>query len=227
MSRVRTSVTRALARSVDARDPPVSLPVSLAVPPLAASALARPVRPTAAGLGALPVSLRPSPGAAARARVFPVPLPLPCAVPCVPPPAARALRSLRVPALPRCRWPWCPARALALSACRVRPGRGHTTTATPPPAPPYSAKKWTPARRVGDIGPCRAAMNSYGQTLGDTRPPPPFAQEGPPSSPGREQPPPPRERPPSGALAQAREASRGSPSGQPSPPPPPPPQPKP
>ena len=91
VSRVPTSVTHALARSPDARVSAVSLPVSFAVPPLAAGALARLVRPTAVRLGALPVSLCLSPGAAARVRVFLVPLLLPCAVPCVPPPAARAL----------------------------------------------------------------------------------------------------------------------------------------
>ena len=94
MSRVASSVTRALACSADTRILPVPLPVSLVVSPPAARALARPVCPSfpaAAGLGALPVSLPPSLGAAARANVLSVPLPVPCAVPCVPQSAARAL----------------------------------------------------------------------------------------------------------------------------------------
>ena len=50
----------------------MSLPVSLAVSLSADRALAPPVRPDAAGFGALLMSLRPFPGAAARARVLPV-----------------------------------------------------------------------------------------------------------------------------------------------------------
>ena len=73
-----------------ARVLPASLPVSLAVFLSADRALARPVRPAPAGLNALLLSLRPSLGAAARARILPVPLPFPCAVSCVPPSAARA-----------------------------------------------------------------------------------------------------------------------------------------
>ena len=110
VSRVPTSVNRALTLSAGARVLPRLLPVSVAVPcvpPSAAHAVARPVRlsfPAAAGPGALPVPLPslvavcavarplgPSPGAASRACVLPVPLSLPFAVPCVPPSAARAL----------------------------------------------------------------------------------------------------------------------------------------
>ena len=90
-------------------------------------------------------------------------------------------------------------------------GRVHTTTASPPP-PPQPPQKGTPARRVGDIVPCRAAMNRHGPTPGDTRPPPPPRSRGAPVVPraGSNPPPPLKERPPSGALAQPPGASRDS-----------------
>ena len=122
VSRVPTSVTRALAFSAGSCILPVPLPVSLAVPcvpPSAARALAGPVclsSPAAAGPSALPVPLpsliaacalarpfRPSPGAAACACVLPVPLPVSFGVSSVPWSAARALaRPLCLPP-PRCR----------------------------------------------------------------------------------------------------------------------------
>ena len=58
----------------------------------------------------------------------------------------------------------------------------------PPPSPP---KKGTPARRVGDIVPCRAAMSRHGPTPGDTRPPPPPRSRGAPVVPRAESNPPP------------------------------------
>ena len=110
VSRVPTSVSRALAFSAGARVLPVPLPVSFVVPcvpPSAARALACPLflsSPAAAGPGALPVPLppltaacavarplRPPPGEAARACVLPMPLPVSFVVPCVPPSAALAL----------------------------------------------------------------------------------------------------------------------------------------
>ena len=82
-------------------------------------------------------------------------------------------------------------------------GRVHSITASPPRPASAPPKKGTPARRVGDIVPCRAAMNRHGPTPGDTRPPPPLLKRAPRRPPGREQPPSPfKERPPSGALAQ-------------------------
>ena len=68
---------------------------------------------------------------------------------------------------------------------------GALHTASPPRPPSAPPKKGTPARRVGDIVPCRAAMNRHGPTPGDTRPPPPSLKRGPRRPPGREQPPPP------------------------------------
>ena len=101
----------------------------------------------------------------------------------------------------------------------------HTTSAAPPP-PPQPPQKGTPARRVGDIVPCRAAMNRHGPTPGDTRPPPPPPRSrGAPVVPraGSNPPPPPAmERPPSGALAQPPGASRDLAPSQHSPPAPPP-----
>ena len=92
----------------------------------------------------------------------------------------------------------------------------HNSRQPPPPtAPP---EKGTPARRVGDIVPCRVAMNRHGPTPGDTRPAPPRSRGAPvvPRA-GSNPPPPHKERPPSGALAQPLGASRGSPPSPPGP----------
>ena len=93
--RIPSSVTRVLARTADAPVLPASLPVSLsmslAVSPSADHTPLRPVRPVAARYDVLLTSLRPSSGAAARARVLPVPLPFPCAASRVSSSAARAL----------------------------------------------------------------------------------------------------------------------------------------
>ena len=136
MARVPTSVTRALARSADARVLHASLSVSLAVSSSADRALARPVRPAAAGLGALLMSLRQSTGAAACARVLPVPLPFPCAVSCVPPSAARALACPVCLSFPAAAGPGAlpvplpPLLALCALACALRPSLG---------APPFAS----------------------------------------------------------------------------------------
>ena len=73
-------------------------------------------------------------------------------------------------------------------------------TELPPATPPAPAwvgaynnchpRKGTPARRVGAIVPCCAAMNRHGPASGDTRPPPPLAEKGPRRPPDREPPPP-------------------------------------
>ena len=86
-----------------------------------------------------------------------------------------------------------------------------------PPRPPSApAKKGTPARRVGDIVPCRAAMNRHGPTPGDTRPPPPLAQEGHPSSPGHGATrPPPHHRRGGGESKEARATTRNTGTGGP------------
>ena len=96
------------------------------------------------------------------------------------------------------------------------PRMGGCTRQPPAPPPPQPSQKGTPARRVGDIVPCRAAMNRHGPTPGDTGPPPPLTQEGPPSSPGQGATPPPHRAnaalqplpPPAAALGPARSPTR-------------------
>ena len=67
-----------------------------------------------------------------------------------------------MPVLPCCRWPWCLARALALSPCRVRPGLsaasipGRSPCRFPPLDP--RSRGWHPAPPVpGGGGGCRLA----------------------------------------------------------------------
>ena len=75
-----------------------------------------------------------------------------------------------------------------------------------PPPPPQPPQKGTPARRVGDIVPCRAAMNRHGPTTGDTRPPPPPCSRGAPVVPraGSNPPPPSRSGRPRGPSPSPR-----------------------
>ena len=71
---------------------------------------------------------------------------------------------------------------------------GECTQQPPAPPPPLGPpQKGTRARRVGDIVPCRAAMNRHGPTPGDTRLPPPPRSRGAPVVPraGSNPPPPP------------------------------------
>ena len=105
----------------------------------------RPARVLAPVTGRCSSSLRPSRTLARALR-------------CAPCPSVRCPRSgpPRVPVLPRCRWPWCPARVLALSLCvwalvsPLRPSLG---------APPVAFRPSPPVPAAGTL-PCLCAVSS-------------------------------------------------------------------